>query len=75
MAIREIINKNKDSLFTCENKYGYKLNINNKRIREYYERYKAWKKIPLSCPLSDKERFEFEQYLLNKLLPQRSGKN
>lgn len=37
MAIREIINKNKDSLFTCENKYGYKLNINNKRkINIYY---------------------------------------
>ena len=33
-------------------------------MRELYERFKKWKGIPKWCPLSDNERFEFENYII-----------
>lgn len=49
------------SIYTQNNPYGYKYNINHPKIRELYERYKEWKGI--HTVLSDEERFEFEDYL------------
>lgn len=46
------------------NKYGYQVDITNPKYRELYERYKKWKGLPRWCPLSDGERFEFEQYIM-----------
>ena len=49
------------------NPYGYKVDITKPKCRELYERYKKWKGIPKWCPLSDKERFEFEAYVLGEI--------
>lgn len=50
-----------------QNKYGFKLNINNKRINELYRRYKAWKGLPANMPISNEQRLEFENYVLQTL--------
>lgn len=46
------------------NPYGYRLDISDPEILELYYRFKRWKKIPYTCPLSDDERHEFEDYIL-----------
>ena len=48
------------------NPYGYQVDITGIKERELYERYKKWKGIPDHVPLSDAERFEFEDYVLGK---------
>ena len=58
--------KNTD-IFNVNNPYGFKLNLNNPKIRMLYNRYKSWKGIAEHTPLSDEERFEFEAYLLPKI--------
>ena len=57
-------NNNTPSIFLINNPYGFKLNINNKKINELYRRYKVWKGLPLNFPISDDERREFESYIL-----------
>lgn len=47
------------------NKYGYQINISHPKINKLYRRYLKWKGIPEWCPLSDKERFEFEAYIFD----------
>ena len=54
------------------NPYGYRVDISKTKYRELYDRYKQWKGIPKWCPLSDKERLEFEAYVLGKM---KGGKN
>lgn len=49
-----------------DNPYGYRLDISEPEIHELYLRFKRWKKIPSWCPLSDGERFEFENYILKR---------
>ena len=44
--------------------YGYKVDISQPKIKELYFRFKKWKGVPDWCPLSDEERFEFEDYIL-----------
>ncbi|MCQ2388009.1 MAG: hypothetical protein MJ066_06180 [Clostridia bacterium] len=56
-----------ESIYTVNNRYGYKLNLKHPKIRNLYERYKKWKGLTLNFPLTDKQRFEFESYLLKKL--------
>lgn len=51
-----------NNLYIENSKYGYKLNINHPLIRDLYTRYKRWRNIPYNTPLSDNERFEFEDY-------------
>ena len=46
------------------NKYGYQVDITKPKYRNLYDRYKKYKNIPRWCPLSDGERFEFENYVL-----------
>lgn len=46
--------------------YGYRIDISKPKYRELYERYKKWKGIPKWCPLSDSDRFEFENYVLKR---------
>lgn len=46
--------------------YGYRVDISKPKVKELYLRYKKWKGIPDWCPLSDSERFEFENLLLKK---------
>lgn len=52
-------------VFTENNPYGYKLNINHPTIKPYYERYKRSKGIKL-IP-SDKQRLEFEAIMLPRI--------
>ena len=47
------------------NPYGFKLNINHPRINELYRRYKRWKGLAENYPITDKQRKEFESYVLN----------
>ena len=49
------------------NPYGYRLNINHKRINELYRRYKAWKGLATNMPITDNQRREFEGYVLRML--------
>lgn len=44
--------------------YGYRIDISQPKIKKLYLRYKKWKGIPDWCPLSDNERFEFENFLI-----------
>ena len=60
-----------ESIYTQPNKYGYKFNLNNPRIQELYERYKASKGYASTYPLSDGERIEFENYLQQSIEKQR----
>ena len=52
-----------NNLYIENSKYGHRLNINHPLIRGLYTRYKRWKNIPYNVPLSDNERFEFEDYI------------
>lgn len=54
-------------IYNVGNKYGYRLNINNPLIYEYYERYKKWKNLNFRYPISDEQRKEFEEYMINFL--------
>ena len=49
-----------------DNPYGYRADIFAPELAELFKRYKKWKNIPDWCPLSDKERFEFESYILGE---------
>jgi len=53
------------AMFLSNNPYGFRLNINHSRINELYRRYKVWKGLPSTMPLSDEQRHEFEKYILN----------
>lgn len=53
--------KNEDDIFTKNNPYGYRLNVNHPLIRRYYERYKVHVGATI---LSDKQRFEFEAIMI-----------
>lgn len=55
------------SIWTKDNPYTYRININHPKIVPLFERFKKWKGIPVWCPLSDKERFEFERYIRDNL--------
>lgn len=55
-------------MFIFDNPYGYQVNINHPLIQPLYYRFKNWKDIPRSFPLSDEERFEFENYIKDKFL-------
>lgn len=43
----------------------FSFSLKDKRTRELYERYKKWKNLGISFPLSDTERDEFEKHLKN----------
>ena len=62
-----------NSMFNSNNKYGYKLNLNNPKIKELYYRYKKFIGIAREIPLSDEQRREFENYILNEKRPPRQG--
>ncbi len=55
-----------ESMLISNNSYGYHINISHPQIAPLYARFQAWKKIPSMNPLSDKERFEFEEYILGR---------
>lgn len=62
------------TILTEPNKYGYKFNLNHPRIRTLYERYKKSKGYASTYPLSDSERFEFEEYLQKSIDKQKEKK-
>lgn len=52
------------SVYTQDNPYGYRLNIAHPLVRPLYDRYKAWIGVGTNTPLSDRERFEFEEMVI-----------
>lgn len=68
----KLINENPESEFLVpDNPCGYIVNIRHKDICVLYERYRAQKNIPQWCPLSDKERYDFENMVLTYLIQKR----
>ncbi len=53
----------KTSIYTENNQYGYKYNINHPKVNELYRRYKVWKGLAVQFPLTDAQRKDFESYL------------
>lgn len=51
-------------IFMRANSSGYRVQINHPEIHPLYKRYHAFKHIPPTQPLSDEERFEFEDYMV-----------
>lgn len=60
------------SIFAKDNKYGYRLNVNHPWIKRQYERYKA--KVN-EIILSDEQRFDFEEQVLQWLQKKMGDKN
>lgn len=60
------------SIYTENNPYGYKYNINHPKVNELYRRYKVWKGYPVQYPLTDAQRKDFESYL-DGLMEKKSG--
>ncbi len=60
------------SIFAKDNKYGYRLNVNHPWVKKQYERYKA--KVN-ELILSDKQRFDFEEQVLQWLQKSAALKN
>lgn len=50
-----------------KNPYKYRVDIRNNAIKALYHWYHAYKKIPITIPLSDAERVEFEKTLLGEI--------
>lgn len=63
------LEKKNDDIILPPNKYGYRVNINHPLIRPHYERYKH--KIGEKI-LSDAQRLEFEQIILNLIQKRRN---
>ena len=59
----------KNNIFCPINKYGYRLNVNHPMINDLLRRYKKWKNLRYNDPLFDKQRFEFEDYVMGILPP------
>ena len=57
-------NKN-NSIFLFNNPLNFNININHPLINPFYRRYKEWKGLSIKFPISNKERFEFENYLIH----------
>lgn len=51
-------------IFAPENKYGYRLNVNNKFLHPIYEK---WVKEKCNIIPSDKERMDWEREIIEKL--------
>ena len=60
-------NKNSDSIYLIDNPYGFQININHPKINVLYRRYKEWKGLSRNEPISNKQRFEFETYIIELL--------
>ena len=67
-----------ESIYTNNNKYGFRLNVNHPYINKLYLRFKASKGVGVNSPLNDSDRMEFERVVIEQLkkkglLPTRSG--
>lgn len=63
-AHAEECEKRNKAFLVNNNPYGYRLNVNNPIINEYYRRFLKWKSIPLIFPIPREKRLEFERYIL-----------
>ena len=58
---------NHNDIYLSDNPSGFKINVNNPKINKLYRRYKRWKGLPETMPISNKQRFEFEKYIIEAL--------
>ena len=49
------------------NPYGFRVNIHNPHIKKLYYKYIKWKGLNAYYPVSDRERFEFESYVIRMI--------
>jgi len=54
---------NGKSIYNENALFGFRYNVNHPYINNLYRRYKKWKGIPESSPMSNEQRREFEIYL------------
>lgn len=54
-----------EEFFIHHNKYGFKIKVNHESIKPLYDFYKERKNISLHYPVSDKDRHEFENGLID----------
>lgn len=59
---------NDKSVFIFDFDFYFFININNPGTKRLYDRYKEEKNIPFAHPLSNNERWEFEERYVKKLL-------
>ena len=63
-----IIQNLHNPMIAKNNPYGFRLNVNHPLIREIYWRFKEKNCIPRRFPLSDNERFDFEEVTIAWLI-------
>lgn len=63
-----IIQNLHNPMIVKNNPYGFRLNVNHPLIRKIYWRYKEKNGIPRRFPLSDNERFDFEEVTIAWLI-------
>ena len=69
MDYQRLIELNKgNDILAQNNRYGYRLNVNHPIVFQLYTRYREWLKIPAGFPLSDNERFDFEDKAITRLV-------
>lgn len=54
-----------NKVFIEDNQYGYRLNVNEPHVNELYRRYKAKHNLAPHIPLTDEQRLDFEQHILD----------
>ncbi len=60
------INCKHNSIIISGNPYGYKVDVNHPKIRPLYDRFKERIGRPIAYPLSDRERFQFENFIIQR---------
>lgn len=56
-----------NTIFTLTQSYGYKIDITHPIIKPLYDTYRKAKGIPPMYPMSDAERFDFEDKIFTML--------
>lgn len=71
MDYQKLIEINKGNPILAKNSCsGYRLNLNHPAVNVLYRKYREDIKIRSGFPLSDNERFDFEDLAINNLINQ-----
>ena len=56
-----------ECIYTNNDRYGFRLNVNHPHINKLYLRFKASKGVGINFPLDDRDRREFEAVIIEKM--------